>query len=214
MEATMVGLAGAMKKHSNQRHAQNKNAPEEPPPVPVGVQMQPCMKKICDELRLNERTRTALVEYDATTLEDLAYMTDGDYENMLATAARQNRPLCPLQQRKIAVVIWWIRDLVKDSAPFKEPTVIQKDPGFWQRLAHSPAEWNQKVHSVVSFGADDKSTKSVDTGSVIPPNWESRFEEDLPMLKKKLKEVGETSSFSLYSDFFINARWIFCGYTH
>jgi hypothetical protein len=210
MAATMAGLAGVMRKHSKQTHARN-DAPVEPPPVPVGVEMQPCMKKICDELRLNERTRTALIEYDATTLEDLAYMTDADYENMLATAARQNRPLCPLQQRKIAVVIWWLRDLVKDSATFKETKVKKKVPHFWERLAYSRSEWNEKIHSVVSLGVDDK---SVDTGSVIPPNWESRFEADLPMLKKKLKEVGETSSFSLYSDFFINARWILCGYTH
>lgn len=215
MAATMIGLASAMKKHSkiNQAHAK---ANEAPPPVPVGVKMQPCMEKVSDALRLNERTRTALVEYDATTLEDLAYMTNADYENMLATAARQNRPICPLQQRKVAVLMWWLRDLVKDSHPFKEQPKKVEKPKIWDRLFHSPAEWSSMIHphKEVDDEKSVKSTSSMTRGTVIPPDWEARFVNDLPMLKKKLKNVGETSSYSLYSDFFINARWVLCGYTH
>lgn len=207
----MTGLVGVMKKHSKLTHAHAK-ATETPqaPPVPVGVEMQPCMQKVCEKLRLNERSRTALIEYDATTLEDLAYMTNRDYENMLATAARQNRPLCPLQQRKIVVLIWWVRNLVKESRPFKETQKKPKKPDFWTRLVHSPAELNNMIHP----HKPDDDAKSVDTVSIIPPNWEAQFDEDMPMLKVKLKQVGETSSFSIYSDLFINARWVLCGFEH
>ena len=182
-----------------------------PPPVPVDVTMLPCMKLVCDQLRLNNRSQTALEEYDATTLEDLAFMTNEDYENMLATAARHNRPLCPLQQRKIAVLLWWVRNLVKDSHPFKKvPEEERQKPSFWDRLVHNPDEWmRHKIHPEKNL-----EVKEVDTGTVIPPNWESRFYEDLPMLKKKIREMGEKSSFSLYSDWFLNIRWVMCGYEH
>jgi hypothetical protein len=168
------------------------------------------MAKICDQLRLNARTKMALEEYDATTLEDLAYMTNEDYESMLATAARQGRPLCPLQQRKVAVLLWWVRNLVKDSSTIfqEEINATTKKPNMWERILHTPLEWHCKVHST------ENSTKVVNntTWTGIPRNWEEQFQKDFPMLKKKLKEVGEISSFSLYSDYFINIRWILCGY--
>lgn len=210
MALAMAGLVGAVKKH-NKQHAQHAKENEPPPPVPVEVKLQPDMVKVCNAFRINHRTKTALEEYDATTLEDLAYMTDQDYEGMLATSARMNRPLCPLQQRKIVVLVWWVRDLVKDTAVFREKQKqnMRKSTVF-DRIVHSPAEWTNKVHPHKEV--DD--AKSAETSTVIPPNWEARFEEDLPMLKKKLKEVGETTSFSLYSDFFLNIRWILCGYIH
>jgi len=209
----MAGLAKVVTKHSKHNHLHEKETekPVEAPTVSVDVKLNPCMAKVCDELRINQRTKTALEEYDATTLEDLAYMTNQDFESMVATATRQNRPICPLQQRKIAVLIWWVRNLVKDSTPFKEqPEEKKEDPNLWERMVHTPSEWSIKVNS--QNEVDE--LKDVDTGIVIPRDWERQFEKDLPMLKKKLKEVGQKSSFSLYSDFFINLRWVLCGYQH
>lgn len=239
----MAGLVGAVKKH-NKHHAEHAKELEPPPPVPVDVKLQPDMVRalrcisalaaavltlltlilslyhgcslilkvrVCDAFRINHRTKTALEEYDATTLEDLAYMTDQDYENLLATSARMNRPLCPLQQRKIAVLIWWVRDLVKDTAPFREERKkdLRKSTVF-DRIRHSPSDWAMKIHPHKEV--DD--AKTVETSTIVPPDWEVRFEEDLPLLKKRLKEMGETTSFSLYSDFFLNLRWVLCGYAH
>jgi len=211
MAATMTGLVGAMKTHSKRNHANEKKTDVPAEPVPVGAKLEPSMVTLADAFRLNERTRAALEEYDATTLEDLAYMTNHDYEGMLASAARRNRPLCPLQQRKVAVLMYWVRNLVKDSSPFKERPKKKHEANFFDRVMHhSPSEWRK----VNPLSHDDEDSKTVDTGTVIPPDWEARFEEDLPMLKKKLKEIGDTSSFSLYSDVFINIRWIICGYQH
>lgn len=207
----MAGLVEAVKKHNKQHGVYSKEVEAEPQPVPVEVHLQPDMLKVCDALRINNRTKTALEEYDATTLEDLAYMTNYDFEQMLATAARCNRPLCPLQQRKIAVLAWWVRDLVKGAAPFREESKKQEKPNFIERMMHTPSQWANRIN-LYNKEVDD--AKSVETNTIIPPDWEVRFGQDLPVLKKKLKEVGETSSFSLYSDFFINVRWIFCGFQH
>lgn len=203
----MTGLVGAVKSH-HKRHAAHLAKEAPPPSVPVEAQLQPDMQKVCDALRINNRTKAALEEYDATTLEDLAYMTDNDFEGMLATAARCNRPLCPLQQRKIIVLAWWVRNLVMDTPQFREEPKSKSKPTVFERILHSPSELATRV-SHHKEEADD--SKTIDSCTVIPPWWEAQFNKDLPMLKKKLKEVGETSSFSLYSDFFLNVRWILCG---
>lgn len=208
---TTTGLVKVVAKHGKHMHAHEKET-EVPPPVPVDAKMEPCMAKICDELRLNARTKLALEEYDATTLEDLAYMTNEDFESMLATATRQGRAVCPLQQRKVAVLMWWVRNLVKDSAPFKEEPKVTKEPNMWERMSHTPLEWQSKVHATTLSVVAEEQVKEVDTGTVIPRDWEEQFQEDLPMLKKKLKEMGETTSFSLYTDYLINVRWLLCGY--
>lgn len=63
---------------------------------PQQALLQSDMTHACDALRINQTTQITLMEYDATTLEDLAYMTDDDLEGMLASAVRHDRPPCPL----------------------------------------------------------------------------------------------------------------------
>ncbi len=204
----MTGLVGALKAH-NKNVAAHHTKETPPSNVPVEAELKTDMQKVCDALRINNRTKAALEEYDATTLEDLAYMTDNDFDGMLATAARCSRPLCPLQQRKVAVLIWWVRNLVKDTPQFTEDPKPRRKSTVIDRIRHSPIELSMRINPELS---DD--SKTIDTGTVIPPWWETQFNKDLPMMKKKLKEMGETTSFSLFSDFFLNVRWILCGYAY
>lgn len=146
-----------------------KDDPIEPPTLEVHI--QPDMLVLCDAFRINDYTKAALTDYDACTLEDFAFMTREDFEGMLVTATRMRRPLCPLQQRKVAVMWWWVQQLVKNSSAFKEEK--QGEGGEGQEH-----EDEKKVEQPWM-----KST-------VIPPNWENQLQADLPMLKKKAKGGG------------------------
>ena len=74
---------------------------------------------------------------------------------------------------------------------------------------------NDKSTAAASFnhplldGAD-----TATTASTIPPDWRERFLADLPALKRRLREVGETQVWSLCTGTVINIRWLFCGVGH
>lgn len=185
---TIIGLDGIVKKAAKVSRPK-KDDPIEPPKLEVHI--QPDMLVLCDAFRINDCTKAALTDYDACTLEDFAFMTREDFEGMLVTSTRMRRPLCPLQQRKVAVMWWWVQQLVKDSPPFKEEK---------QGEEKQDHEGEKKV--------EEPWMKS----KVIPPNWENQLQADLPMLKKKLREVGATTSWSIWSDGLADMRWLCCGY--
>ena len=44
----------------------------------------------------------------------------------------------------------------------------------------------------------------------IPSDWEDRFYRDLPRLKKELKQLGDKSNVSNWTDGVLSLRWLFC----
>ena len=80
---------------------------------------------IADATRLTPVTRTALAQYDAQSLEDF-FMTEHDFESMLLSETRPGRPICPLQQRKIRVLLQWIHDPAGDAAVQRTPKALSQ----------------------------------------------------------------------------------------
>jgi hypothetical protein len=210
-----LSLVGEGVKTITKSSASNEESPSgaQCPPA-VQVRLEPDMLLICDAFRLNESTRLALSEYDARTLEDFAFMTETDFQGMLVSASRLSRPLCPLQQRKVSVLLWWVHELVQDSRPFAEESEHEKSPPFLQRLFNPFADRVRKSAVLSPITSGPSKTREVhDKNVIIPPDWEKKFYRDLPLLKRKLKQEGETEHWSLVGDFFMTIRWIACGYT-
>jgi hypothetical protein len=141
------------------------------------------VKLICSEFGITEQSKYALRRYDATKLEDFCLMTDDDFDELVLTEARMGRPMCPLQQRKLRVLLEWARSLATTG-----------------NLGKSGFEGNENNNGAVKPG-----------GKIIPADWEdweSRFYSDLPSLRKKLQKLGEPK---LQSDWVTKfASLIFC----
>lgn len=73
------------------------------------------MNVLCDAFRLSNNTRFALAAYDATTIEDFAFMTDSDFQGMVLSTSHIGRPIPPLQQRKVMVLLDWARALIDEN---------------------------------------------------------------------------------------------------
>lgn len=191
------------------------------------------MLYLCRAFRVNSNSQALLTYFDACTPEDFCLMTKADLEDMILHAARSGRPFPPLQQRKVALLASWLRRIVQESSragPFTEEqgvelesfrrmTIVQLKKREMDELTdetdddgdesaeqerQQKAAWRAKFLRQDSFG-DSKY-------SLLPPNWKTQFQTDLPALKKELRDVGEKSNWSAWSNFFINLRWALCGY--
>lgn len=158
------------------------------------------MRLICDVFRVSERTRYALRSFDAATLDDFSLMTDEDYADLVVTQARIGRPLPPLQQRKLRVLLTWVRSL---PALDKAGTDVspKKAEGF--ELKESKRE-NDGI-----LKASYKASPRKEDSTFVPADWESRFYADLPRLRRELRQMGGTRS--NWASEFLSLRWIFCG---
>ena len=100
-----------------------------------GVEIEPPrlhrdLRLICDNFRISEQSRYRLREWDAASLEDFCLMTDEDYADFILSSARTTgKPIPPLQQRKLRVLLVWARTLVnvnnlttKNGGDSEEPT--------------------------------------------------------------------------------------------
>ncbi|KAL7524092.1 hypothetical protein ACHAXR_000432 [Thalassiosira sp. AJA248-18] len=158
------------------------------------------MRLICDVFRISEQSRYALRSFDAATLEDFSLMTDEDYADMVVTQARIGQPLPPLQQRKLRVLLSWVQ-----SMGFEEAVDVSSSPskaeGFELR------ESKRGNDGVLKASYKNSPRKE---GGAIPADWEKRFYDDLPRLRKELRQMGGLHSSNWASEF-LSLRWIFCG---
>ena len=218
----MMKLTGATKhKHhkveANEGHEEHEGHKIMPPPEAViKDENQPLhydMLILCDSFRIDDRSRTALAGHDARSLEDFYYMTKHDFEGMVATAARRQRPLCPLQQRKLSVMWEWTQSLV-DEDPYVKSGVEQAPkpapPPLWERVRNPRLSMLNHIKVIPSR---EKKVEPPRDFTIIPSDWESRLKADMPMLWKQLKQQGEASTWSVWSDSVIFLRWIACGYS-
>ncbi len=130
------------------------------------------------------------------TQTDFSFMTEEDFAEMVLLRARMNKPIPPLQQRKLRVLLNWVRSIQieTNSCDISSPPPNESE-GF-------------------EVGKSDRATYKVslrkDGISYIPNDWEDRFYRDLPRLKQELKQMGGESKVSNWASGFLSLRWLFC----
>lgn len=123
-------------------------------------------------------------------------MTDEDFAEMVLLRARMNTPIPPLQQRKLRVLLNWVRS-------------IQIEPKSCGVSSPPPNE-SEGFEVGKSNHARYKVSLRKDGISYIPNDWEDTFYRDLPRLKQELKQMGGESKVSNWASGFLSLRWIFC----
>ncbi|KAK1742544.1 hypothetical protein QTG54_007109 [Skeletonema marinoi] len=155
------------------------------------------MRMICDYFRISEQSRHALRSFDCTVLEDFSFMTDEDFAEMVLSRARMNKPIPPLQQRKLRVLLNWVRSIqIETNACDTSSPPPNASEGFEVGKSNT-------ARYKVSVRKDDI--------SYIPNDWEDKFYRDLPRLKKELKQMGGESNVSDWANGYLSLRWLFCG---
>jgi len=238
--------------------AANKNNDEDhqPDSPPQYLFLNRDMTVLANAFGLSLRTRVALAHYDARTLEDFALMTDGDYEGFLLRQAASGHPVPPLQQRKLIVLLRWVRNLAEEHAMENcgggggddYPTtavaakeIVGKDVQEAQQNADvivqveavppiekgsadvsdsdaadsptppaAPTERAAEEPSTVVVAHQEQHQNSSNKNFFVPSDWEERFYQDLPQLKRQLREEGEISWRSPFNDWCLGMRWFFC----
>jgi len=160
------------------------------------------MRLICDLFRISEHSRYALRSFDAATLEDFSLMTDEDCADLILTQARIGRPIPPLQQRKLRVILTWVRSLTKEENLDKAEEEVLSSPNIAEGVELSEDSKAAKYQVKPRKGS----------GTFIPATWEDTFYKDLPGLRKELKHLGEQRTTSNWANGFLSLRWMFCGY--
>jgi len=143
------------------------------------IQLGSDMLVLADGMHLDSNTKTLLASYDARTVEDFFCMGEQDFKELIDRGRNTNRRLPPLQIRKVRILREWLTDLVEASN-----TDATGLPWF------KPKDIN-----------DAKKNQS---SSILPRDWKRRFKNDLPMLKKKLRQKGDSflESIPILSYFF------------
>ncbi|KAK1736149.1 hypothetical protein QTG54_013285 [Skeletonema marinoi] len=154
------------------------------------------MRMICDYFRISEQSRHALRSFDCTVLEDFSFMTDEDFAEMVLSRARMNKPIPPLQQRKLRVLLNWVRSIqIETNSCDTSSPPPNASEGFEVGKSNT-------ARYKVSVRKDDI--------SYIPNDWEDKFYRDLPRLKKELKQMGGESNVSDWANGYLSLRWLFC----
>ena len=162
------------------------------------------MRLVCDCFRVSEETRYALRSFDAATLDDFSLMTDEDFADLVVRMACLGKPLPPLQQRKVSVLLRWAQSLPAMELGELEATSPNKAEGF------EVAERGGNSDNVDVLKARYKASPRKGDGT-LPANWELQFYRDLPRLRTELRELGRRRPFSNWATEFLSLRWVFCG---
>jgi hypothetical protein len=133
------------------------------------IQLDSDMAVLADGLHLDNNTKTLLAAYDATTVENFFLMGENDFNHLLARARASNRSLPPLQVRKVQILRQWVANMIDETDISKLPLWAQSD-----------------ALSAHRTGRDGKNQ------SLVPHDWQKRYNRDLPMLKKKVRERGDS----------------------
>jgi len=163
-------------------------------------------------------------------------MAPHEFEAMMEHSARCKRPFPPLQQRKVNVLLQWLREMIRrnvQAGPFRENqgvdisefrrfTIYAKDMRDWippsidkdneEKLDESMGDLSKAF-----FPPTEKRVSCVfetdhEKYSLLPPAWRREFQVDLPKLKKDLRDSGEHSSWSAWTSVVLSIRWAICGY--
>ena len=170
------------------------------------------MRLICDVFRISDQTRHALRSFDASNLEDFGLMTTEDYADMIVTQARIGKPLPPLQQRKVRVLLSWVQSLSSSTAENNIDKTITTSVQL-QQSTTTPSEPTTDLEVQESKSDNDTTNNTTPRkrgGGRSPNNWENQFYTDLPRLKQELRDMGKNNQSNWASEF-LSLRWIFCG---
>ena len=149
--------------------------PSESAAVNVDEGREPRLDKdmiiLSEAFHLDENTQAMLAQYDARTVEDFCLMTPEDLDQLVQDAAFSNRPLPPLQIRKVQVLREWAHNLA-------DQTMRQAE-----------------LQALCSYATGIVSEQPADQyASLVPQDWAKQFREDLPRLKHMLKERGQRTA--------------------
>ena len=147
------------------------------------------MKLICDAFRVSELSRYALESFDASTLEDFCLMTDEDFADLIVTQARLGKPIPPLQQRKLRILLSWVQSLMAmtTTATTDYTTTYRMIPNDWEKKFYHDLPYLQRELQQLGQPGQGRSTGTMCT--YFPPPTSSNL-------------VLE----------FLSLRWILCGY--
>ena len=134
-------------------------------------QLDEDMIVLSEAFHLDENTQSMLAQYDARTVEDFCLMTPEDLDLLVQDAAYSNRPLPPLQIRKVQVLREWAHNLADQSARQAELQAL----------------------CTYATGIVSEQPRG-QYASLIPHDWATQFREDLPRLKQMLKERGQRTA--------------------
>mmetsp|Transcript_7119 Transcript_7119/g.16184 ORF Transcript_7119/g.16184 Transcript_7119/m.16184 type:complete len:204 (-) Transcript_7119:4-615(-) len=201
----MNSIEQKMKKEIKKEKKSNKSSscPEEKGKIEP-TRLHRDMRLVCDVFRISEESRYALRSFDAAALEDFCLMSDEDYSNLVVFQARIGKPIPPLQQRKLRVLLTWVQSLVTTENLEAILSSPNKAEGFELKESKSENDGTLKASYRVSPRKGG--------GTFIPADWESRFYADLPRLRKELHRLGANRSPSNWALEFLSLRWIVCGY--
>jgi len=196
------------------------------------------MEFLCEAMRINDNTRALLTYFDARTVEDFALMAPHEFEAMMEYSARCKRPFPPLQQRKVNVLLQWLREMIRknvqaghfrenqgvDISEFRRFTIYAKEdrrdripPSIHEEENEEKLDEYMGDLSKSFFPPTERRVSCVfetddEKYSLLPPAWRREFEVDLPKLKKDLRDSGESSSWSVWTSVVLSIRWAICGY--
>ena len=144
-------------------------------------------------------------------------MGEYDLNHLLAKARASNRGLPPLQIRKVKILREWIADIVDETDPDKLPEWAKRRDRYRHRRHASSSVAGRRNRSSSSLEGSDIDDPAAAAGAVrehslIPHDWAKRFQRDLPKLKKKLREKGDSiSEVFPWMSYVINIRDAICG---
>eukprot|EP00984_Skeletonema_dohrnii_P005734 scaffold2026_cov117-Skeletonema_dohrnii-CCMP3373.AAC.7 len=155
------------------------------------------MRMICDYFVYQNNLAMLFEVLTAPFLKvNFSFMTDEDFAEMVLSRARMNMPIPPLQQRKLRVLLNWVRSIqIETNSCDTSSPPPNASEGFEVGKSNT-------ARYKVSVRKDDI--------SYIPNDWEDNFYRDLPRLKKELKQMGRQSNVSDWANGYLSLRWLFC----
>jgi hypothetical protein len=150
------------------------------------VKLEKDMMVLADGIHLDNNTKNLLASFDAKTIEDFFMMGEADFNLLLAKARNSNRGLPPLQIRKVRILREWLTQLVESTHP---------------ELSGLP--W---------LSPSSKNHRGNTEEGLLPSDWKRRFRKDLPALKKKLRQSGDSwAEIFPWLSYLISFRDSLCG---
>mmetsp|Transcript_17828 Transcript_17828/g.31907 ORF Transcript_17828/g.31907 Transcript_17828/m.31907 type:complete len:140 (-) Transcript_17828:35-454(-) len=139
-------------------------------------------------------------------------MTEEDFADLVVSQVRIGRPLPPLQQRKLYVLLSWVRSLPATIDTNKNNNNnnngdnvrhVPKAEGFELKECKSESDVLKATYKI------SPRNRGMGSTTFIPSDWESRFYADLLRLRRELREMEGTRS--NWATEFLSLRWIICG---
>jgi hypothetical protein len=152
---------------SRKRRSKSRKRIKEETQTPLGSDMA----VLAEAFNLNMNTKTMLVVYDGTTLEDFCLMTDDDFDGLIARARTTDRALPPLQIRKVQVLREWVQQEL-----IKQPTEdASSQPESDNKESLIPKDWKARFEEDLPRLKQNLKAKGESPTAEASPSWWNYF---------------------------------------